>query len=88
MHNDAAAALVFPITMSTADRLNVNPMPFIICIMIGALAGFPPPIGYQTNMMVYGSGGYRFGDYLKFCIPLNVAFGVVAVILAPLIWPL
>jgi di/tricarboxylate transporter len=86
--NNAAAALVFPIAMSTADRLHVNPMPFIICIMIGASASFATPIGYQTNMMVYGPGGYRFGDYLKFGIPLNVTFGVVAVILAPLIWPL
>jgi di/tricarboxylate transporter len=86
--NNAAAALVFPIAMSTAERLHVNPMPFIICIMIGASASFATPIGYQTNMMVYGPGGYRFGDYLKFGIPLNVTFGVVAVILAPLIWPL
>ena len=85
--NNAAAALVFPIAMSTTERLGVNPMPFIICIMIGASASFSTPIGYQTNMMVYGPGGYRFGDYLRFGIPLNILIGIVAVSLAPLIWP-
>ncbi len=85
--NNAAAALVFPIAMSTVDRLGVNPMPFIICIMVGASASFATPIGYQTNMMVYGPGGYRFGDYFRFGIPLNIVFGIVTVCLAPLIWP-
>jgi di/tricarboxylate transporter len=85
--NNAAAALVFPIAMSTVDRLHVNPMPFIFCIMIGASASFATPIGYQTNMMVYGPGGYRFGDYFRFGVPLNILLGIVAVILAPLIWP-
>ncbi|MBN2528068.1 MAG: anion permease [Deltaproteobacteria bacterium] len=85
--NNAAAALVFPIAMSTAVRLDVNPMPFVMCIMVGASASFATPIGYQTNMMVYGPGGYRFGDYLKFGIPLNLAIGLVAVVLSPLIWP-
>ena len=85
--NNAAAALVFPIAMSTAERLEVNPMPFVICIMVGASASFATPIGYQTNMMVYGPGGYRFGDYLRFGIPLNITIGIVAVLLAPLVWP-
>ncbi|MBM4152139.1 MAG: SLC13 family permease [Kiritimatiellaceae bacterium] len=85
--NNAAAALIFPIAMSTAERLAVNPMPFIICVMIGASASFATPIGYQTNMMVYGPGGYRFGDYLRIGVPLNILFGIVSVGLAPLIWP-
>ena len=85
--NNAAAALVFPIAMSTAERLGVNPMPFITCIMIAASASFSTPIGYQTNLMVYGPGGYRFSDYLRIGIPLNLLFGLVAVALAPLIWP-
>jgi di/tricarboxylate transporter len=85
--NNAAGALAFPIAMSTAERLGVNPMPFIICVMIAASASFSTPIGYQTNLMVYGPGGYRFGDYLRIGIPLNILFGVVAVGLAPLIWP-
>lgn len=85
--NNAAAALVFPIAMSTADKLGVNPMPFIVCIMVGASASFATPIGYQTNMMVYGPGGYRFTDYLRIGIPLNLTIGIVAVTLAPIIWP-
>jgi di/tricarboxylate transporter len=85
--NNAAAALIFPIAMSTAERLAVNPMPFIICVMIAASASFATPIGYQTNMMVYGPGGYRFSDYLRIGIPLNIIFGVVAVGLAPVFWP-
>jgi di/tricarboxylate transporter len=85
--NNAAAALVFPIAMSTAEKLGVNPMPFITCIMIAASASFSTPIGYQTNLMVYGPGGYRFSDYLRIGIPLNLIFGAIAVLLAPLIWP-
>ena len=85
--NNAAAVLIFPIAMSTAERLQVNPMPFVMCIMVGASASFATPIGYQTNMMIYGPGGYRFSDYLKFGIPLNLTIGIVAVMLAPWIWP-
>ncbi len=85
--NNGAAALVFPIAMSTAERLDVDPMPFIICIMLAASASFATPIGYQTNLMVYGPGGYRFSDYFRVGIPLNLTIGVVSVLLAPLIWP-
>jgi len=84
--NNAAAALIFPIAMNLAERLEVNPMPFIICIMIAASASFSTPIGYQTNLMVYGPGGYRFRDYLKIGLPLSATIGTVAVLLAPLIW--
>jgi len=85
--NNAAAALVFPIAMNTAERLGVSTMPFIICIMVAASASFATPIGYQTNLMVYGAGGYRFSDYLRIGAPLNLLIGAVAVGLAPLIWP-
>ncbi len=85
--NNAAAALVFPIAMSTAERLEANPMAFVMCIMIAASASFATPIGYQTNLMVYGPGGYRFGDYLRFGVPLGLVIGLVTVVLAPLIWP-
>jgi di/tricarboxylate transporter len=85
--NNAAAVLVFPIAMHTAEQLGVNIMPFVICIMVAASASFATPIGYQTNLMVYGPGGYRFIDYLRFGIPLNLAVGCVSVALAPLIWP-
>lgn len=85
--NNAAAALVFPIAMNTAARLDVNPMPFIMCVMIGASACYATPIGYQTNMMVYGPGGYRFSDYLRVGIPLDILMAITAIGLAPLIWP-
>jgi di/tricarboxylate transporter len=85
--NNAAAALIFPFAMNAVDRLEVNPMPFIVCVMIGASASFSTPIGYQTNLMVYGPGGYRVRDYLKIGVPLSILVGIVAVGLSPLIWP-
>ncbi len=85
--NNAAAVLVFPIALALSEQLGVNFMPFAICIMMGASASFATPIGYQTNLMVYGPGGYRFGDYFRFGAPLNLLVGVVSVTLAPFIWP-
>jgi di/tricarboxylate transporter len=85
--NNAVAALIFPVAMSTATRLGVNPMPFVICLMIAASSSFATPIGYQTNMMVYGPGGYRFSDYFKIGIPLTAVIGTITVVFAPLIWP-
>jgi di/tricarboxylate transporter len=85
--NNAAAVLVFPIALSSAESLGVNFMPFIICIMVAASASFSTPLGYQTNLMVYGPGGYRMMDYVRFGLPLNFIMLVVTVGLAPLIWP-
>ena len=85
--NNAAAALAFPFAIATARDLNVSAMPFIIAVAMAASAGFATPIGYQTNLMVYGPGGYRFSDYMKIGIPLDVLVGVITVALAPLVWP-
>ena len=85
--NNAAVALVFPIAMATADKLGVNFMPFVIVIMVAGSASFATPLGYQTNLMVYGPGGYRFSDYLKLGIPMDLLMGVTTVTLAPLFWP-
>ena len=85
--NNAAAALIFPIALATAESLGVSAWPFVAAIMMAASASFATPIGYQTNLMVYGPGGYRFTDYLRFGLPLNMLLGVVAVLLIPLIWP-
>jgi di/tricarboxylate transporter len=63
-------------------------MPFAIAIMMAGSASFATPFGYQTNLMVYGPGGYRFSDYLKIGVPISLLVGVVAVLLIPLIWPL
>lgn len=86
--NNATAVLMFPIVMAAADAAGANPMPFVIAIMMGASASFATPIGYQTNLMVYGPGGYRFGDYLRFGAPLNLLCGVITVLVAPMVWPL
>ncbi|MBL9123431.1 MAG: SLC13 family permease [Planctomycetaceae bacterium] len=85
--NNAAAALMFPLCIATATRLEANPMPFVVAVMMAASAGFATPIGYQTNLMVYGPGGYRFSDYVKIGLPLDILVGVVTVALAPLVWP-
>jgi di/tricarboxylate transporter len=85
--NNAAAALIFPIALSLAKQLDVNYMPFVMAIMIAASASFATPIGYQTNLMVYGPGGYKFSDFLRIGVPLNILYGVVTVAVAPLIYP-
>ncbi len=85
--NNAAAVLVFPIAQATAETLGVSLWPFIACIMMAASASFATPIGYQTNLLVYGPGGYRFTDYLRIGLPLNFLLGAVTVMLAPQIWP-
>lgn len=85
--NNAAAVLLFPFCLETAERYGISPTPLLLALMFSASASFVTPIGYQTNMMVYGPGGYRYGDYIRFGTPLNVALCVVAVILIPIIWP-
>ena len=85
--NNAAAVLIFPIAQATAATLGVSFWPFVACIMMAASASFATPIGYQTNLLVYGPGGYRFADYLRIGVPLNLLLGTVAVLLAPRIWP-
>jgi di/tricarboxylate transporter len=85
--NNAAAALMFPFALATAQNLGVNPMPFLVAIIMAASAGFATPIGYQTNLMVYGPGGYRFSDYLRIGLLLDLLVWVVTVLVAPLVWP-
>ncbi|MDN3526632.1 SLC13 family permease [Halomonas sabkhae] len=84
--NNAAAVLMFPIAMSVADQLGVNYMPFAIAIMFAASASFMTPLGYQTNLMVYGPGGYRLFDYLRLGAPLSLLVGSTAVGLIPMVW--
>jgi di/tricarboxylate transporter len=77
--NNAAAAMLFPIALAVASQEQLNIMPFVYAVTIGASAGFATPIGYQTHMMVYGPGGYTFKDYLKIGIPLDIVVGIIAV---------
>lgn len=85
--NNAAAVLMFPIATAVAATLGVNPMPFAIAVMIAASAGFATPIGYQTHLMVYGPGGYKFSDFLRIGVPMNLLVLVIATLLIPRIWP-
>lgn len=85
--NNTAAALMLPLALSTAKQLDVSFMPFVIAVMMGASAGFATPFGYQTNLMVYGPGGYRFGDYVKIGLPLDILIGMITVALAPVAFP-
>ncbi|HPF41073.1 MAG TPA: SLC13 family permease [Phycisphaerae bacterium] len=85
--NNAAVALVFPIALATAGQLHVNFEPFIYALMIAGSASFATPIGYQTNLMVYGPGGYTFADFLRVGLPMNILIAITTIALAPLIWP-
>ncbi len=85
--NNAVAILLTPIVIPIAASLEVDPRPFIVAIMFGASASFMTPIGYQTNTYVYGAGGYRFADFLKIGLPLDLLLWVVAVVFIPMFWP-
>ncbi|MDZ7703708.1 MAG: SLC13 family permease [Trueperaceae bacterium] len=87
MTNNAAAVLMFPIALTLSQQLQVDILPFAVTIMFAASASFATPMGYQTNLMVYGPGGYRFSDYLRLGLPLNVLLGLITVLLIPLVWP-
>ena len=87
MSNTATAALLIPIAMTAAASLGIDPRPLIIAIAFGASASFMTPVGYQTNLLVYGPGSYRFSDYMKVGVPLTLVFWVLATLLIPLVWP-
>jgi di/tricarboxylate transporter len=87
LSNNAAAALMFPIGVATALTLGVDARPFVIVIMLGASLSFLTPIGYQTNLMVYGLGGYHFGDYARVGVPLNLITIVLTLTLVPIVFP-
>jgi di/tricarboxylate transporter len=86
--NNAVAVVVTPVAISLAAALGVDPRPLVVAVMVAASASFATPIGYQTNMLVYGPGGYRFTDFMKVGIPLNLSVGLIASAVIPLLWPL
>ncbi|WP_375266468.1 SLC13 family permease [Planktotalea sp.] len=86
--NNAVAVVVTPIAIGLADALGIDARPLIVAVMVAASASFATPIGYQTNMLVYGPGGYKFTDFMKVGIPLNLSIGLLASALVPFIWPL
>ncbi len=84
--NNAAAAMIFPIAISVAQQAQMDPRPLLLALTIAASASFSTPIGYQTNMMVYGPGGYKFKDFLKIGIPLNISIGILTVAIIYLLY--
>ncbi len=85
--NKAAAVLMFPITMAVAADMGVSPEPFVITLMVASACSFLTPIGFVTNLMVYGPGGYRFTDYTRLGLPLTILVLVLNLVLAPLAFP-
>jgi di/tricarboxylate transporter len=86
--NNAVAVVVTPVAIGLADALGVDARPLVVAVMVAASASFATPIGYQTNMLVYGPGGYRFTDFMRVGIPLNLSVGLLASLVIPFIWPL
>ncbi|GGK77227.1 SLC13 family permease [Amphritea balenae] len=84
--NNAAAVLMFPVAMALAEQLGVSYMPFVIAVMFAASASFITPLGYQTNLMVYGPGGYRFTDYARLGVPMSLTVAFVSLSLIPQVW--
>lgn len=87
MSNNATAVVMTPIALVTAGDLGMNPYALLVAVMFGASADFMTPIGYQTNTLIYGPGGYRFADYVRVGGPLNLLLFITATILIPILWP-
>ncbi|WP_323038557.1 SLC13 family permease [Gemmobacter sp.] len=88
LSNNAVAVLYTPVAIALANELGHDPRPFVVAVMFSATLAFATPIGYQTNMMVYGPGGYKFSDYVRVGVPLNIITCIIATLLIPVIWPL
>lgn len=86
--NNAVAVVVTPIAIGLADAMGIDARPLVVAVMVAASASFATPIGYQTNMMVYGPGGYKFTDFMRVGIPLNLSIGILASAVIPILWPL
>ncbi|NNF90888.1 MAG: SLC13 family permease, partial [Boseongicola sp.] len=85
--NNAVAVILTPIAIQLALALGLDPRPLVVTVMFAASAAFSTPIGYQTNTLVYGPGGYRFTDFTKAGLPLNILLALTASFFIPIIWP-
>ena len=86
--NNAVAVVVTPVAIAIAAAIGVDPRPLVVAVMVAASASFATPIGYQTNTLVYGPGGYHFTDFIRIGLPLNLSIGLLASFLIPVFWPL
>ena len=88
LHHNAAVALMFPIAVAAATQQGVDPRPFVMAVAVAGCLAFASPVTYQTHLIVYGPGGYRFADFVKVGLPLDLICAALAVVLIPIIWPL
>ena len=86
--NPAIAVVMTPVALSISETFMVDPRPFLIAVCFGASASFMTPMGYQTNLMVFGPGQYKFKDFLKAGLPLSIIYGIIAIYTIPYFWPI
>jgi di/tricarboxylate transporter len=88
LHHNAAVAIMFPIAVAAAAQVGADPRPFVVAVALGGCCAFASPVTYQTHLIVYGPGGYRFTDFTRVGLPLDLLCAVVALLLIPRVWPL
>ncbi len=87
LHHNAAVAIMFPIAVATAEQVGVDPRGFVMAVAVAGCCAFANPVTYQTHLIVYGPGGYRFSDFVRVGVPLDLAAGVLALLVIPIVWP-
>jgi di/tricarboxylate transporter len=87
LHHNAAVAIMFPIAVATAELVGADARPFVMAVALAGCAAFASPVTYQTHLIVYGPGGYKFTDFMRVGLPLDVLCAAIAAFLIPMVWP-